>query len=98
VGEDIAGINTSAEGVALPQAAASQIYTVDFRIRVPHLHPGNYYFSVAVANGTHADYVICDWIDNAILLVVKRRLPVYGYMRFDCQIELVHISSQQSVV
>ena len=98
LGEDIAGINSSAEGIVLPPAETSQIYTVDFRVQVPQLHPGNYYFSIAVANGTHLDYAVCDWIDNAILLVVKQRLPVYGYMRFDCQIDLVHVSSQPSVV
>jgi ABC-type polysaccharide/polyol phosphate transport system ATPase subunit len=98
LGEDIAGMNTSAEGIVLPPTETSQIYTVDFRIQLPYLHPGNYYFSLAVANGTHLDYVICDWIDNAVLLAVKQRLPVYGYMRFDCQISLVHVSSQKSVV
>lgn len=98
LGEDIAGINTSAEGIVLPAADGFQIYTVDFRVQVPYLHPGNYYFSLAVANGTHLDNVICDWIDNAILLSVKQRLPVYGYMRFDCQIELVHVSSNHSLV
>jgi len=98
LGEDIAGINTSAEGIVLPPADGFQIYTVDFRVQVPYLHPGNYYFSLAVANGTHLDNVICDWIDNAILLSVKQRLPVYGYMRFDCQIELVHVSSNHLLV
>jgi lipopolysaccharide transport system ATP-binding protein len=98
LGEDIAGINTSAEGIVLPPADGSEIYTVDFRVQVPFLHPGNYYFSLAVANGTHLDNVICDWIDNAILLAVKERLPVYGYMRFECQISLVHVSTQKSVV
>jgi hypothetical protein len=32
------------------------------------------------------------------LAVGKQRLPVYGYMRFDCQIELVHVSSNHLLV
>ncbi|MFN8005708.1 MAG: ABC transporter ATP-binding protein [Terriglobia bacterium] len=94
LGEDIAGINSSAEGVVLPSAEPLQIFTLDFHIKVPPLHPGNYYFSVAVANGTHEEYVMCDWIDNATLLTIKQRKPVYGYMRCDCGIELIQVSSE----
>ena len=92
LGEDIAGINTSAEGVCLPSAVPSQTQTVDFHMRLPLLQPGNYTFSAAVANGTHEDYVICDWVENAISLVLQKRQIVYGYMKFDCQIELKHFS------
>jgi len=92
LGEDIAGINTSAEGILLPPAVTSQIYTVDFRIQLPLLSPGNYFFSAAVANGTHEDYVICDWVENAIRLVLNQRCTVYGYMKLECQIELRHVS------
>ena len=88
LGEDISGANTSSEGITLPPATPGQVYTVDFHVQLPLLQPGNYYFSVAVADGTHEDYAIADWIENAILLTLKKRSLVYGYMRFDCQIEL----------
>jgi lipopolysaccharide transport system ATP-binding protein len=91
LGEDIAGINSSAENVLLPQAEAGHIYTVDFHIQVPLLQPGHYFFSVAVASGTHEDYVICDWVENAIKLLVSKRHTVYGYMKFDCSIELKYV-------
>lgn len=92
LGEDIGGTNTSAEGVALPPAPPTQIYTLDFHVQLPLLQPGNYFFSVAVANGTHEDYVICDWVENAIALELNQRQLVYGYMKFDCRIELKHMS------
>jgi len=88
LGEDIAGANTSSEGITLPAATPGKVYTVDFHLQLPLLQPGNYYFTVAVADGTHEDYVIADWIENAILLTLKKRSLVYGYMRFACQIEL----------
>jgi hypothetical protein len=92
LGEDIGGTNTSAEGVTLPPAPPSQIYTLDFHVQLPILQPGNYSFSVAVANGTHEDYVICDWVENAIALELNQRQLVYGYMKFDCRIELKNMS------
>ncbi len=93
LGEEITGINTSTEGVVLPAALPSETYTVDFHLRLPVLQPGNYAFSAAVANGTHEDYVICDWIENAINVELKKRQEVYGYMKFDCEIELKHVST-----
>jgi lipopolysaccharide transport system ATP-binding protein len=91
LGEDISGTNTSVEEAVLPPALPDQIYTVDFHLQLPVLHPGNYYFSVAVANGTHEEYVICDWVENAIMLLLKNRSIVYGYMKFDCRIELKYL-------
>jgi lipopolysaccharide transport system ATP-binding protein len=91
LGEDISGTNTSVEEAVLPPALPDQIYTIDFHLQLPVLHPGNYYFSVAVANGTHEEYVICDWVENAIMLLLKKRSIVYGYMKFDCRIELKYL-------
>jgi lipopolysaccharide transport system ATP-binding protein len=94
LGEDIAVTNTSVEGIVLPPADSGQTYTVDFHMKLPLLHPGNYSFSAAVADGTHEEYVICDWVDNAISMVLTQRHAVYGYMKFDCQIELKQISPE----
>jgi hypothetical protein len=63
-------------------------------MRLPLLHPGNYSFSAAVADGTHEEYVICDWVDNAISMVLTKKYNVYGYLKFDCQIELKQISAE----
>jgi ABC-type polysaccharide/polyol phosphate transport system ATPase subunit len=92
LGEDIAGINTSAEGIVLPAAFPTQVCTVDFNLQLPLLQPSNYFFSVAVADGTHEDYVVCDWVENAITLGLKKRHLVYGYMKLDCRIEVRHMS------
>ena len=96
LGEDISGMNTSSEGFPLPSAQSSQVYTVDFQLQLPTLHPGNYYFTVAVANGTYEEYVICDWVENAIMVELKKRSIVYGYMKCDCQIALRFAGTEEA--
>lgn len=98
LGEDIAGINNSAEGVPLPPASPSQVYTVDFQMCLPLLQPGYYVFSVAVANGTHEEYVMCDWVENAIKLLLNKRRTVYGYLKFDCNVELKYAGPELASV
>ena len=91
LGEDICGINTSAEAVELPPARAGQCFTVDFNLKLPLLVPGNYHVSPAVAQGTHEEFVVCDLVENAIRLVVQKKTIVYGYMKFDSRVELKHV-------
>jgi len=91
LGEDICGINTSAEGIELPPARAGQCFTVDFNLKLPLLMPGDYHFTPAIAQGTHEDFVICDQVENAIHLVVRKKTIVYGYMKFDSLVELKHV-------
>ena len=90
LGEEISGSNTSVENLRLPPAEPNQVYTVDFHLRLPLLQPGNYYLTPAVANGTHLDSVMCDWVENALSLTLKKRETVYGYMKINCRVELKH--------
>ena len=91
LGEDICGINTSAEGVEMPPARSGQCFTVDFNLKLPLLVPGSYHFTAAVAQGTHEDFVMCDQVENAIHLMVRKKTIVFGYMKFDSQVELKHV-------
>ena len=91
LGEDICGINTSAEGVELPPARAGQCFTVDFNLKLPLLVPGNYHVSPAVAQGTHEEFVVCDLVENAICLSVQKKTIVYGYLKFDSRVELRYV-------
>jgi len=91
LGEDICGINTSAEGVELPPARAGQCFTVDFNLKLPLLVPGNYHVSPAVAQGTHEEFVVCDLVENAIRLQVQKKTIVYGYLKFDSRVELRYV-------
>jgi lipopolysaccharide transport system ATP-binding protein len=91
LGEDICGINTSAEGVELPPARAGQCFTVDFNLKLPLLVPGNYHVSPAVAQGTHEEFVVCDLVENAIRIAVQKKTIVYGYLKFDSRVELRYV-------
>ncbi len=93
LGEEISGSNTSVENLRLPPAEPNQVYTVDFHLRLPVLQPGNYYLTPAVANGTHLDFVMCDWVENALSLTLKQRETVYGYMKISCRVELKHVGA-----
>ena len=96
LGEEISGSNTSAENLRLPPARPGQIYTVDFHLRLPVLQPGHYYLTPAVANGTHSDSEMCDFVENALNLTLKQRETVYGYLKMGCRIELRQVSSAKS--
>ncbi|MDE2756448.1 MAG: ABC transporter ATP-binding protein [Acidobacteriota bacterium] len=96
LGEDISGSNTSVENLQLPPAEPGQIYTVDFRLRLPVLQAGHYYLTPAVADGTHRDSVMCDFVENALNLTLKQRETVYGYLNMECRIELKQVSSAKS--
>ena len=96
LGEDISGSNTSVQNLRLPPAEPGRIYTVDFHLRLPVLQPGHYYLTPAVANGTHRDSVMCDFVENALNLTLKQRETVYGYLKMDCRIELKQVSSAKS--
>jgi ABC-type polysaccharide/polyol phosphate transport system ATPase subunit len=92
LGEDICGTNTSEQNIFIPPASISQIYTLDFTFQLPILQPGNYYFSVGAGNGTHEQFVICDYVENINAIVIKKRHVVYGHIKVDCKINLRYMS------
>ena len=65
LGTDLAGTNSILEGTELPAAEQGAIYTVEFRMALPELHPGPYSLSPTVTDGDAAEHVMCDWVENA---------------------------------
>jgi lipopolysaccharide transport system ATP-binding protein len=89
LGVDFAGTNTIREGIQLPSMKAGDVYTVDFHVTVPHLYPGTFSFSPAIADGSLLAYKMCDWIDNAITLQMGHADgQVYGYIHLPCRVEI----------
>jgi ABC-type polysaccharide/polyol phosphate transport system ATPase subunit len=89
LGVDFSGTNTAREEYELPPMLAGDILTVDFHLDIPELYPGSFSFSPALADGTLMAYKMCDWIDNAITAQMAHSDgQVYGYMRFNCRVEL----------
>lgn len=89
MGIDFAGSNTAREDVELPPMQPGDIATVDFHLDLPELYPGNFSFSPAIADGDDINYVMCDWIDNALALPMAHRgKQIHGYLHLPCRVEV----------
>jgi lipopolysaccharide transport system ATP-binding protein len=80
LGIEISASNTTHAGQQLPPACQEQIVTSDFIVDLPHLAPGSYSISPAVAKGSLLIHDMCDWIDNALVFTVRSQELVYGMM------------------
>jgi lipopolysaccharide transport system ATP-binding protein len=98
LGQDVTGTNLLFEGVRLPAARAGERLSIDFVMDLPLLHSGFYYFSPAVADGTLAQYEMCDWIDNACAIEVIERATTYGHMRIPMKVRATAITRETSHV
>jgi ABC-type polysaccharide/polyol phosphate transport system ATPase subunit len=98
LGVDFSTTNTAREGITLAPAHSGDIVTVEFRLQLPELYPGDFSFTVAIADGTMEAYRMCDWIDNAVILqMVGGKLPVYGYLHLPCEIRVSRQTSHAEV-
>jgi hypothetical protein len=89
LGVDFAGTNTAREGSDLPPLLIGETCTVDFYLDLPALYASLFSFSPAVADGTLAQYSICDWIDNALVLPMEHgEAPIYGQVHFPCRVQV----------
>ena len=89
LGIDFSGTNTARLGVELLPMSRGDVCTVDFHLQLPHLYPGSFSLSPAIADGTLTSYRMCDWIDNAIALQMGHGSgEVYGYMHLPCRVEV----------
>jgi lipopolysaccharide transport system ATP-binding protein len=89
MGLDFSGTNTAREDFELPAMHAGDVFTVDFHLQLPELYPSSFSFSPAIADGTLHNYVMCDWIDNAITIqMTSSPGQIYGYVHLPCHIEL----------
>jgi ABC-type polysaccharide/polyol phosphate transport system ATPase subunit len=87
LGLDLAASNTLREGATLPPARAGQTLTVDFHLTIPELYPASFAFTAAVADGDLHSFVMCDWVENAIVAEMdKGPLPTYGYLHLPCRV------------
>jgi lipopolysaccharide transport system ATP-binding protein len=89
LGMDFAGTNTAREDCELPPMQPGDVVTVDFHLEIPELYPAQFSFSPAIADGTLANYSMCDWIDNAIALEMSRSAQgMYGFLHLPCRVEV----------
>ncbi len=81
LGVEISATNTLHEDYPLPPGRPGQVCTVDFLLQLPHLAPGAYTLSPAVAQGALLKHEMCDWVDNALHFTIQSSRLVYGMFR-----------------
>ncbi len=86
LGAEVTASNTTYEELPLPSGTAGQIQTVDFEFVVPHLRPGSYSISPALADGDVWEHTIQDWIDNAYIFDLVSAGLVYGQMKWNVSV------------
>lgn len=86
LGIEISASNTTHAGQLLPRAHKDQIVTSDFIVDLPHLAPGSYSISPAVAKGSLLMHDMCDWIDNALVFTVRSQAIVYGMVSMPVEV------------
>jgi len=89
LGVDFAGANTISEGHPLPPLAPGETCTVDFYVDIPTLYTTSLSFCPAISNGTLEKFVICDFIENAVVMeMALPEGPLYGHFRFPCRVQV----------
>jgi len=86
LGVEISATNTLHEKYSLPTGLPGQRCTVEFRLELPHLSPGVYTISPAVASGSLLKHEMCDWVDNALHFTIQSSDMVYGLFRMPAAI------------
>jgi lipopolysaccharide transport system ATP-binding protein len=86
LGVDISACNTSYAEQHLPPAAQGDIVTSDFWVTLPHIAPGSYSISPAVAKGSVSRHDMCDWIDNALIFNVNSGILIYGIIKMPTEV------------
>ena len=81
------------ENHPLPFMKPGDTLDARFHLIVPRLAAGTYTVSVAIADGTIANYEICDYIEDATTFHVEPAAwPISGYLELPCGAIAIHRS------
>jgi ABC-type polysaccharide/polyol phosphate transport system ATPase subunit len=72
--------NSNIEEYYLKAFKANEEIAIEFKFTWPYLQPGNYSLSPAIANGTQENHVMCDWIENAMIVKSFSTKEIIGLM------------------
>lgn len=79
--------NTNQEDVFIDELKPNDIVSIDFDFKWPHLQPGNYSICPAIAEGTQDSHIMCDWIENAMMVKSSSDKQILGLLALeDCVI------------
>jgi lipopolysaccharide transport system ATP-binding protein len=90
-GENIFGSNTARENYPLLPMYGGDAVDVDFHYAIPELAPGTYRISLAVGDGNVEEFVVCDYIEDAIEIKAQSSSRASkGYFHLPCAAVTVH--------
>ncbi len=90
-GETIFGTNSARENHPLAPMDPDTERSIDFRITMPRLASGRYNVSVAVSDGSIAEFDVCDYIEDAIAFTIEpASRAVEGYLELPCNAVAIH--------
>ena len=78
LGQEIFSTNTEIEGYILPPLKPGIRGVVNFVFSWPYLAPGSYSFSAAIADGSLAEHVMEDWVEDALVLQSDSHKKIIG--------------------
>lgn len=94
-GNHVLGMNSYVAGTNLNIFKPGEVVIVEFRFDFPDLRPGNYSFSVAIAEGTQIQHIQHHWVHDAyeieVLGINDNDIGCY-FMPTNCEIEIKKIS------
>jgi lipopolysaccharide transport system ATP-binding protein len=93
-GETLFGTNTARENYPLEPLEPGHAGSVQFHSAIPDLPPGDYAISVAISDGTIDDFVVCDYIEDAIEVrrdaAPDETSATRGYFQLRCSSVAIH--------
>ncbi|MEK3675529.1 ABC transporter ATP-binding protein [Paenibacillus sp. FSL R10-2771] len=75
LGNSVIVTNTHFEKVMLEPLKTGQTYHYQFTMEFPHLRNGKYSLDIALANGTYQAHEQIQWINDALIIVVRDERP-----------------------
>ncbi len=85
-GSEISATNTDFEQAGLQALTAGEIFTAQFKIKLPEIAAGSYSFSCAIGNGTQSSLKMLHWVHNAAILQILTPRPVLGLLRLPVEV------------
>lgn len=88
-GVSLFSTNTTREGYLLPPLIRGDHLTVEFLWTMPRLAAGTYGVTMAVSDGTMEEFVVCDYIEDALAFTVPPgNEPDFGWLGLDCEVTI----------
>lgn len=80
MGNNVFGINNNMVGECLHKMEGGRAYKIVFKFTWPHLIPGSYSISPAIADGYQKDHIMHHWVYDALIVQTQKRIEISGWL------------------